>query len=173
MLSRTSEYEHAEHSEQKLLDDLSKCIVAHKYKPLILKNRLSVFPEADVLPSSRRESRQPPLFFKAEVINLESGIGTASSTHVPLIIPIFTPREPAEEGKRKKRKFTGVEERKEHKGRRNERKYTMVETERVWEASRRLFEEFFVIGARSDSVSAAKTPENLFQYPNLKSNADW
>jgi len=125
-----------------------------------------------VLSSSRRESRQPPLCFRTEVINLESGIGTASTTHVPLIIPIFTPRELTEDPKSKvkKRKLTAVEEYKKEKKVKGERKYTMMEIEEKWETSRRMFEEFLIIRAPTDNTISPKT---LYRYPNLPSNANW
>jgi hypothetical protein len=103
------------------------------------------------------------------VINLESGIGSASTTHVPLIIPIFTPRQLIEKPKPKlkKRKFTAVEEYKDEKKLRGERKYTMTETKGKWETSRKMFEEFLIVGMDNASTIT------LYQYPNLPCNVDW
>lgn len=171
---------------QRLLDDISKCIVANKYTAQIIENKPHTEADTetdreDVL-SSRRESKQLPLCFRAEVMNFGSGEDPSNkdnlaTTHVPMIIPIFAPRTTARE---KRRKFTATEEGGARSEARAERPCSALGRTQVQKSAHRLFEEFFIVGvptSRLLSTTLLKAerehPHNLFQFPNLPQTAGW
>ncbi len=177
---------------QKLLDDISKCIVANKYKAQIVENRpLGIETEHEDVPPSRRESKQFPQCFRTEVVNFgngeESGNSMLAATHVPMIIPIFAPRTGAPPKREKKRKMTAAEddksiEIKEERCPNTARTISMVPgaclaTTNVGGEGGRLFDEFFVVGIDEAQVGNTAFVQahstNLFQYPNLPVHRDW
>lgn len=138
------------------------------------------------MPSSRRESRQPPQCFKSEVANFGNENSENTPTvHVPLIIPIFTPRDIEEENtikmqklKSKKRKFTAVEEYKESDLNSERVQKSVISRENNNMQNYRMFEEFFIIGPdenllKNYSGTEILQTENLMKYPNLAENSDW
>ena len=174
--------------------------MANKYRPQIIENKLlplaTETDREDIL-SSRRESKQFPQFFRTEVINFGNGDEeenkSLTATHVPIIIPIFEPRESSRvstKPKEKKRKFTAVEEEKtiiQDKSLLNtERAYSVLDTNQCnVESMDGLFEEFLIIGVDEELVEKSSEslqseleavcihPTNIFQYPNLAQHKDW
>ena len=146
-----------------ILEDPSKCIVANKYKSQIIRTLpikfMTEIERENVLPSTRRESRPRPQFFKTEIMNFGNGIEITdeeSATHVPLIIPIFTPRNLINTNKSRNTFELHPGKSEEAKERPN------------------LFEEFLIIGAdRKNLKKGLFHPVNLFQYPNLPIHCNW
>lgn len=160
------------------MDDISKCIIANKYTAQIYENKpLNHECELEDIISSRRETKQFPQIFNTQILDFGSGdTENNAGVHVPIIIPVFSPRPSIEKNKsKKKRKFTTVEETPETEDKSIERAYSSHACFHSKIESHPLFEEFAIIGVDNDigQDTTLSYPKNLFEFPHLPKDRNW